>query len=273
MAATGGCLPDPFLVGLFASGALIMRGAGCTINDMWDRDIDHRVERTRSRPLTSGQITFFDALVFLGAQLGTGLLLLMQLNWSSVLLGASAMGMVVMYPVMKRFTYWPQLFLGLTFNWGAMLGWSAVHGSCDWSACLPLYLAGISWTMIYDTIYAHQDKYDDVIVGVKSTALKFGDSTKLWLSGFATSMLSSLCLAGAACDQTWPFYLSVAGVGAHLVNQIRTLDIDDREDCARKFVSNRRVGLVIFLGIVAGTYLKQPETLVIASTVAATAAA
>ena len=163
---------------------------------------------------------------------------------------------VVAYPVMKRVTYWPQLMLGFTFNWGALLGWSVVHGSCDWSVCLPLYIAGISWTLVYDTIYAHQDKYDDVIVGVKSTALKFGDNTKYWLSGFTGTMLSSLIISGIICQQSLPFYISVCAVGSHLAHQIVTLKIDDREDCAQKFVSNRRVGLILFLGIIIGTYCK-----------------
>ena len=172
MAVPAGGLPDLGLIALFGTGALIMRGAGCTINDMWDKDIDSRVTRTRDRPITSGQLTMFDALVFLGGQLGLGLLILLQLNWYSVLLGASSMGLVVLYPVMKRFTYWPQLVLGLAFNWGALLGWSAVNGACNWSVCLPRYVAGISWTIIYDTIYDHQDKFDDIVLGIKSTALK-----------------------------------------------------------------------------------------------------
>ena len=157
---------------------------------------------------------------------------------------------------MKRITYWPQLVLGLTFNWGAFLGWSAVHGTSNWSVCLPLYLAGVSWTLIYDTIYAHQDKYDDVIVGVKSTALKFGKDTKYWLSGFTTTMISSLVASGIMCEQTIPFYLSIGAIGGHLAHQIVTLDIDNKEDCAKKFVSNRRVGLILFLGTIIGTFFK-----------------
>ncbi len=201
----------------------------------------------------------FDALVFLGGQLGLGLLVLLQLNWYSVMLGAASMGLVVAYPVAKRFTYWPQAVLGLAFNWGALLGWSAVHGQCNWAACLPLYVAGVSWTMIYDTIYAHQDKYDDIVLGIKSTALKFENDTKFWLSGFATSMTSSLLVTGYVCDQTWPYYTAVGLIAAHLARQVATLDINNPDDCARKFVSNRRVGLVLFLGIVLGTYLKDQE--------------
>ena len=164
--------------------------------------------------------------------------------------------LVVGYPLMKRFTYWPQLVLGLTFNWGALLGWSAIYGGCYWPVCLPLHLAGVSWTLIYDTIYAHQDKYDDVLVGVKSTALKFGANTKYWLRGFSSTMISSLTVAGMMCDQTLPYYLSIGAIGAHLVHQIATLNINNREDCGKKFNSNRRVGLMLFLGIVLGTLCK-----------------
>jgi len=262
LAAGAGTAPDLPLLATFAAGAFVMRGAGCTINDMWDRNIDNKVERTRDRPITSGQVSMFDALVFLGGQLGVGLLILLQLNWYSVLLGAASMGLVVTYPVMKRFTYYPQFVLGLAFNWGALLGWAATAGSCDWAVCLPLYMAGISWTMIYDTIYAHQDKYDDVIIGMKSTAIKFGDQTGYCLSCFATTMLASLAYCGLATQQTWPYYLSLLGVASHLAHQVSTLDINDREDCARKFVSNRWVGLGIFLGIVAGGLVKEEAVLV-----------
>merc|ERR1712226_1341301 len=226
-------------------------------NDMWDKNIDNKVERTRDRPITSGQVSMFDALVFLGGQLGLGLLILLQLNWYSVLLGAASMGLVVTYPVMKRFTYYPQFVLGLAFNWGALLGWSSVLGFCDWSVCLPLYCAGISWTMIYDTIYAHQDKYDDVIIGVKSTALKFGDQTDVCLYCFATTMLGCLGYCGWASGQTWPYYLSLIGVGGHLGHQITTLDVNNREDCAKKFLSNRWVGLGVFGSIILGSLVKE----------------
>lgn len=133
-----------------------MRGAGCTINDMWDKEIDAKVARTRDRPLVSGGITRWDAFGFLGIQLSTGLLLLLELNLYSIMLGACSLGLVIIYPLMKRVTHWPQLILGMTFNWGALLGWSATQGSIMWSACLPLYVAGVCWTIVYDTIYAHQ---------------------------------------------------------------------------------------------------------------------
>lgn len=224
LSANAGCWPDLYMLALFASGALIMRGAGCTINDLWDRDIDKKVERTRNRPLASGEVTPFDAIVFLSAQLSLGLLVLLQLNLECIMLGACSLGLVVTYPLMKRITYWPQLVLGMAFNWGALLGWCATQGSVDWSACLPLYLSGICWTIIYDTIYAHQDKKDDVQIGVKSTALRFGDNTKIWLSGFTAAMLSGLTASGMACDQTLPYYASVGIVGGHLIQQVIILE-------------------------------------------------
>lgn len=161
LAAAPGCAPDIGMLALFATGAFVMRGAGCTINDMWDREIDRRVERTRERPLASGELTQLDALVFLAAQLGVGAQVLLQLNGYSIGLGAASLGLVVVYPLMKRVTYWPQLVLGAAFNWGALLGWSAVHGEVLWSACVPLYAAGVCWTIVYDTIYAHQVSVKD----------------------------------------------------------------------------------------------------------------
>lgn len=257
LSAPAGCWPDPMMLGLFGVGAFVMRGAGCTINDLWDRDIDAKVERTRNRPLVAGEIAPFDAVVFLAGQLGVGLFVLLQLNWYSILLGASSLGLVVVYPLMKRITYWPQLMLGATFNWGALLGWSATQGSVEWAACLPLYVAGVCWTIVYDTIYAHQDKVDDLIIGIKSTALRFGDNTKLWLSGFTVAMLGNLLTAGLVCDQTWPYYTSIGLIGAHLAHQIHSLNIHNPKDCATKFISNHQVGLLLFLGIVLGTLYKQ----------------
>lgn len=233
-----------------------MRGAGCTINDMWDRDIDAKVARTKSRPLVAGELTQSDAWVFLGAQLAVGLLILLELNWYSIVLGASSLGLVVVYPLMKRITHWPQLVLGMTFNWGALLGWSATTGSVDWSACLPLYLAGVCWTIVYDTIYAHQDKVDDVLLGIKSTAIRFGDNTKLWLSGFSTAMIGGLVTSGIVCEQTWPYYSALGIISAHLAHQIYSLNIHNPTDCASKFISNHQVGLILFLGIVLGTLYK-----------------
>ncbi|XP_008216589.1 4-hydroxybenzoate polyprenyltransferase, mitochondrial [Nasonia vitripennis] len=256
MAAPAGAFPDPGMLALFGIGAFIMRGAGCTINDMWDKDIDKKVARTKDRPLVTGEVSQMQALTFLGGQLSLGLLVLLQLNWYSIILGASSLGLVIIYPLMKRITYWPQLILGMTFNWGALLGWSAIQGSCDWSVCLPLYTAGICWTILYDTIYAHQDKIDDVLLGIKSTALKFGDKTKLYLASFGTTMISSLVVSGICADQTFPYYIAVGLVGSHLFHQLYTLDINDPSNCAKKFISNHKVGMILFAGIVLGNLAK-----------------
>lgn len=257
LAADPGCLPHLGMLTLFGTGALLMRGAGCTINDMWDKDFDKKVSRTATRPIASGEISRMQALVFLGGQLSLALGVLLCLNYYSIALGAASLSLVVTYPLMKRITYWPQFVLGLTFNWGALLGWSAVKGSCDWSVCLPLYFSGVMWTLIYDTIYAHQDKEDDVKVGVKSTALRFQEQTKPWLSGFTVAMMSGLVTAGVNAEQTLPYYAVLSTVAIHLAHQIYTLDINKPEDCWKKFVSNRNLGLLLFLGIVAGNLWKE----------------
>ncbi|XP_012691372.1 4-hydroxybenzoate polyprenyltransferase, mitochondrial [Clupea harengus] len=259
LAADPGHLPDMSMLALFGTGALLMRGAGCTINDMWDKDFDRKVVRTATRPIASGEISRFKALQFLGGQLSLALCVLLCLNYYSIFLGAASLMLVVTYPILKRITYWPQLMLGLTFNWGALLGWSAVMGSCDWSICLPLYFSGVMWTLIYDTIYAHQDKEDDIRVGIKSTALRFGEQTKPWLSGFSVAMVAGLILAGLNAQQTLPYYAAVSAVGLHLTRQISSLDINKSEDCWKKFASNRNLGLILFLGIVISNLMKKQE--------------
>ncbi|XP_030226466.1 4-hydroxybenzoate polyprenyltransferase, mitochondrial [Gadus morhua] len=257
LAAAPGCLPPLDMLTLFGAGAVLMRGAGCTINDMWDRDFDRKVSRTASRPIAAGDVSQLQALVFLGGQLSLGLGVLLCLNYYSMALGAASLSLVLLYPLMKRVTYWPQLFLGLAFNWGALLGWSAVACSCDWSVCLPLYFSGVMWTLIYDTIYAHQDKEDDVKIGVKSTALMFREQTKPWLTGFAAAMVAGLGVAGVNAEQTLPYYLTLACVAAHLGHQIYALDIQRPEACWNTFVSNRNLGLLLFLGIVTGNLWKE----------------
>ncbi|XP_043829034.1 4-hydroxybenzoate polyprenyltransferase, mitochondrial [Dromiciops gliroides] len=259
LAAEPGCFPDWYMLSLFGTGAILMRGAGCTINDMWDQDYDKKVTRTANRPIAAGKISTFQSLVFLGGQLSLALCVLLCLNYYSIALGAASLSLVVIYPLMKRITYWPQLALGLTFNWGALLGWSAIKGSCDVSVCLPLYLSGVMWTLIYDTIYAHQDKRDDALIGLKSTALRFKEDTKQWLSGFSVAMLGGLTLAGLNCDQTVPYYAAVAAVGAHLAQQIHTLDIHKPEDCWDKFASNRTIGIMLFIGIMLGNLWKEKK--------------
>ncbi|CAI8612957.1 unnamed protein product [Vicia faba] len=170
----------------------------------------------------------------------------------SRVLGASSLLLVFSYPLMKRFTFWPQAFLGLTFNWGALLGWAAVKGNLDPFIVLPLYVSGVCWTLVYDTIYAHQDKEDDLKVGVKSTALRFGDSTKEWLTGFGIASLGGLALSGFNAELGWPYYAFLGVASGHLGWQIWTVNLCCRSDCNRKFVSNKWYGAIIFGGILAG---------------------
>eukprot|EP01018_Ginkgo_biloba_P010589 Gb_40801 [translate_table: standard] len=252
LAAPAGSLPDYKMLSLFGLGAVLLRGAGCTVNDLLDRDIDGKVQRTKFRPIACGTLTPFQGLSFLGFQLLLGLGVLLQLNNFSRILGASSLLLVASYPLMKRFTFWPQAYLGLTFNWGALLGWAAIKGSLDLGIVLPLYASGIYWTLVYDTIYAHQDKEDDLIVGIKSTALRFGDQTKNWISGFGVACISSLALSGFNAGLGWPFYIGITTAASHLAWQILTVDISNRVDCNRKFVSNKWFGALVFSGILLG---------------------
>ena len=243
--------PSLALLLLFFVGAVAMRGAGCTWNDIVDRDIDAAVARTRLRPLPSGAVTLKGALAFLALQCLIGLGVLLSFNSFAILLGFSSLLLVAIYPFMKRITYWPQLVLGLAFNWGALMGWAAVHGSLT-AAPLLLYLGAVAWTIGYDTIYAHQDKEDDALIGVKSTALKFGEATQKWLWLFYGLAFIALAGAGAAAG-LGPFFYPVLAMGAALlVWQIVTLDINDPARCLRLFRSNRDFGLVLFAAIVAG---------------------
>ena len=244
LAADGAVRWDLFV--LFAIGALSMRGAGCVINDFWDRDIDARVARTADRPLASGAIGVPAALVYLGLLMLIGLGVLVQLNWSAIATGFAVMGVVVLYPLAKRVTFWPQFVLGIAFNWGALVGWAAVRGTIEAPAIL-LYAAGILWTLSYDTIYAHQDKKDDAKIGVRSTALLFGASTKPWLSAFYGGSVALMVAAGIVADARWSYYAALAAAALHFAWQVRTLDLDDPKDCLAKFKSNRDAGLAITL--------------------------
>ena len=164
---------------------------------------------------------------------------------------------MVVYPLMKRITYWPQIVLGMTFNWGALLGWSVVsNGNLDLTAVLPIYFAGVCWTMIYDTIYAHQDIKDDLSVGVKSTAIKFGEKTSQWLTGFSIAMIANLLCCGLTTQQCWPYYACVGLTAMNLTQQLYTLNIHDPNDCSKKFKKNVQIGWVLFLGIVISTLFK-----------------
>ncbi|MEQ1754958.1 MAG: 4-hydroxybenzoate octaprenyltransferase [Micropepsaceae bacterium] len=239
------------LMVLFALGAAVMRGAGCVYNDIVDRDIDAKVARTAGRPIPSGQVTLQSAWSFLIVLLLIGLLILVSLNNFSIALGAASLIPIAIYPFMKRITDWPQAFLGLTFNWGAMLGWSAVLGGLALAPML-LFFGCFFWTLGYDTIYAHQDKEDDALIGVHSTAQLFGDSTKTWVGGFYLMAWLLLTASGWLAGLGFVYYAGVAAAGAHLAWQVYRLDINDGANCLRLFKSNRDLGLVMFLAIVGG---------------------
>ncbi|EPQ59341.1 4-hydroxybenzoate polyprenyl transferase [Gloeophyllum trabeum ATCC 11539] len=242
-------------ISLFGLGAIIMRGAGCTINDMWDRNLDKAVARTKDRPLARGDITPAQAFGFLGLQLSGGLAVLTQLNWYryeiSILLGASSLSVVTIYPFMKRITDWPQAVLGLAFNWGTLLGWSAVAGSCDWSVCLPLYAGGFAWTLVYDTIYAHQDKTDDIHVGIRSTALLFGPYTRPLLTGLSLCSLSLITYAGYLNAHGPLFYTGVGLAATQLACVLYRTDFDNRPSCWKGFVGCGWAGFWVWMGALA----------------------
>ncbi|MDE1173018.1 MAG: 4-hydroxybenzoate octaprenyltransferase [Parvibaculaceae bacterium] len=244
-------LPNPLLMALFAVGAFVMRGAGCTYNDIVDRDFDASVARTRSRPIPSGAVSVKQALAFLTLLCLTGLVVLLCLNPFSVWLGAASLLIVAAYPFMKRITYWPQAVLGLAFNWGALLGWTAVTGSLSLAPVL-LYAGSVFWTIGYDTIYAHQDKEDDTLIGVKSTALRFGASTRRWLLLFYGLMVLALVATGLSLSFSFWYYLGVAAAAAQFGWQIARLDIDNPDLCLRLFRTNRDAGLIIFVAILMG---------------------
>ncbi|PVU86003.1 hypothetical protein BB559_003318 [Furculomyces boomerangus] len=254
-----------YMMGLFGVGAVIMRGAGCTINDMWDVEFDKKVERTLSRPLASEKISMRESLVFLGLQLSAGLAVLVQLNIPTIMLGACSLAIVVIYPLMKRFTYWPQAVLGLAFNWGALLGWTAMTGTLELAVTGPLYAAGIFWTLIYDTIYGHQDKKDDMAIGVKSTSLLFAENTKPILATFSVLTLSMLLLSGYNNGNSAIYHTIVAlGGSVHLAWQLYTVDLNSPSSCWRIFKSNTWFGAIILTAIVADYfYLKSKNEKII----------
>jgi 4-hydroxybenzoate polyprenyltransferase len=236
---------------LFFIGAFAMRGAGCTWNDIVDRDLDARVERTRSRPIPSGQVTVGQAAAFLIAQALVGLLVLIQFNSFAIATGIASLVIVVVYPFMKRITYWPQIVLGLAFSWGALMGWAAAFGRLDLPAFV-LYAGSIAWVIGYDTIYAHQDREDDALIGIKSTALLFGERTKPILSVFFSLAVVLLGCAGYLVGSGPIFWAALLAFAAHLAWQVRRLDIRDPDLCLVLFKSNRDAGLILFVGLLLG---------------------
>jgi 4-hydroxybenzoate polyprenyltransferase len=242
--------PNVWHLILFLVGAVAMRGAGCTYNDIVDRDLDAQVARTRSRPIPSGNVSVRNARLFLGAQALLGLLVLLQFNRFAVALGVLSLVTVAIYPFMKRMTDWPQVSLGLAFSWGALMGWAAIFGRLDWPPVI-LYAGAILWTIGYDTIYAHQDKEDDALIGVRSTARLFGARTKPLLVVFYGGATAFFAVAYALAGVGWLAYLGLAAGALHLAWQVRTLAIDDPATRLRLCRSTRNYGWIVFAGLIA----------------------
>jgi 4-hydroxybenzoate polyprenyltransferase len=240
---------------LFSIGAVVMRGAGCAYNDIVDRDFDAQVARTAARPLAAGQITVRKAWLFLAGLSFAGLFVLLQFNAFSVGLGLASLALVAAYPFMKRVTWWPQAWLGLTFNWGALMGYSALAGGLALEPLL-LYAAGVAWTLGYDTIYAHQDKDDDALIGVKSSARKLGASTKPALLAFYGLAIALFFLIGIVVGFGVPFFVALAAPALHFVWQVRRLDIDDPATCLTIFRSNRDAGFLLLAPLCLATALR-----------------
>lgn len=245
----------PMVLVLFLIGAMVMRGAGCTWNDITDRKLDAQVERTRSRPIPAGQVSVTQAAGFLVLQALVGLAVLLQFNRFAILTGIASLVIVAVYPFMKRITYWPQVTLGLAFSWGALMGFAVILGRIDATA-LVLYAGSIAWVIAYDTIYAHQDTEDDIMVGIKSTALLFGERTQLALTIFYSLAVVLIGIALRLGGSGWFAWIGLAAFAAHLVWQVRTIRIDDSALCLRLFKSNRNAGLMLFAGLLADAVLR-----------------
>lgn len=236
---------------LFAVGSVFMRSAGCIVNDMIDRKLDANVERTVTRPLASGEIKIWQALAVLAVLLFISFCLLMFLNRTTIILGYIILVPIAIYPLMKRITYWPQLFLAFTFNWSILMGWAAVRDEVTLQAII-LYFAGFLWTVGYDTIYSHQDKEDDAALGLKSTALRFGHNTKRFLAVLYAGTIILLWLSGIISKMGLFFHVFLMLGAFQLFWQVMTLELDSPESCMKKFRSNRLFGLLIFIAIISG---------------------
>ena len=245
----------PLVVALFFVGAFVMRGAGCTWNDITDRDLDALVERTRSRPIPAGQVSVPQAAAFLVVQALIGLAVLLQFNWFAVATGVASLGIVAIYPFMKRITWWPQIVLGLAFSWGALMGFAVMLGRID-AAALWLYAGSIAWVIAYDTIYAHQDAEDDALIGVKSTARLFGPRTRPALTAFYGLAVVLIGIALMSAGAGWPAWAGLAVFAAHLAWQVWCLEISDPALCLRIFKSNRDAGLLLFAGLLMDALLR-----------------
>jgi 4-hydroxybenzoate polyprenyltransferase len=246
-----GAARSAWLIALFAAGSLVMRAAGCVVNDLWDRDIDRRVARTAGRPLASGAIRPRHALAFLVLLLLAGLLILLQLPPLAQALGAASLLLVGLYPLAKRVTWWPQLVMGFTFGFGAPLGYAAGAGRLD-AAWVAIYAAAILWDLGFDTIYAHQDREDDALVGVRSTARLFAERTRPFLALCYAGTVAALALAGWLAGFSAFFYPALLLPAFLLMRQITTLDVDDPASCLRQFRANREAGLAVALALLIG---------------------
>ncbi|MGX1349971.1 4-hydroxybenzoate polyprenyltransferase [Bradyrhizobium elkanii] len=245
----------PLVVLLFFIGAFVMRGAGCTWNDITDRDLDAKVERTRSRPIPAGQVTVTQAAVFMVLQALIGLLVLLQFNRFAVMTGIASLLIVAIYPFMKRITWWPQVVLGLAFSYGALMGFAVTLARIDLTA-IALYAGSIAWVIAYDTIYAHQDAEDDALIGVKSTARLFGARTHRALVIFYGLAVLLIGVAFALAGARWPAWIGLAAFALHLAWQVRRLDISDGALCLRIFKSNRDAGFILFASLVVDAVLR-----------------
>ena len=244
-----------WVVVLFFIGAFVMRGAGCTWNDITDHDLDARVERTRSRPIPAGQVGVSQAFVFLVLQALIGLAVLLQFNRFAIMTGIASLVIVAVYPFMKRITWWPQVVLGLAFSWGALMGFAVTLGQLDATA-FALYAGSIAWVIGYDTIYAHQDAEDDALIGIKSTARLFGARTHRALVMFYSLAVVLIGVALVLAGARWPAWIGLVAFAAHLAWQIQRLDIGDPELCLRVFKSNRDAGLLLFVGLLVDAVMR-----------------
>lgn len=250
MAPNGVTQWDLFI--LFGAGAVLMRGGGCTWNDILDRKLDAQVARTQDRPLPAGEVTVRGAFIWFVIQLSLSGAILFSFNAFAVCVGVSALLLVALYPLAKRVTFWPQFILGLAFNWGALLGWSAATGNVNWPAGL-LYVGGILWTLGYDTIYAYQDHSDDPSAGVKSSARVLGLMTsKPWLIGFYLGAVTLFGIAGYFSELRWPFWIGLSACAAQLLWQVCNVKLTEPSDCLDKFRSNRLTGWFLLAGIILG---------------------
>jgi 4-hydroxybenzoate polyprenyltransferase len=239
------------LMVLFLIGAIVMRAAGCVWNDIVDRDFDAKVARTANRPIASGRIPVRHGLAFMALLATVGLAVLLQLDRTAIWIGLASLLLIIPYPFMKRITWWPQAWLGITFNWGALVGWAAATGTLG-APALALYAAGIAWTLGYDTIYAHQDKEDDALIGVKSSARWLGARTKPALSLFYALTIAGLGAASALAGMSWPAYVALALGAAQLAWQVLTLDADESANCLARFRSNNWFAAILFVGFLLG---------------------